>query len=218
MNSQQNRESQPTDRALPAGACDCHVHVYGPFDQFPLPAQAPFQPPLAPVEALEKLWGAFGVERGVLIQGGAYGRDHRALLAAIGRDRQNPRGVALVGPATSDEALKHLHASGICAARINFVRHLSRNGFDEAACWQVIGRIEPLGWHLELHVDAADLGQIQGFVREIPVEVVIDHMGRMDAALGPLQAPFLEIHFPQLLPVRLQAKPKLPLVHAYYRR
>jgi predicted TIM-barrel fold metal-dependent hydrolase len=140
---------------------------------------------------LERLWGAFEVERGVLIQGGAYGQDdHRALLAAIGRDSENRRGVALVEPATSDEALKHLHASGVCGARINFVRHLSRNGFDEAACWQVIERIKPLGWHLELHVDAADLGQIQGFVRESPVEVVIDHMGRVDAGLGPLQAPF----------------------------
>ena len=27
-------------------------------------------------------------------------------------------------------------------------------------------------------------------MRESPVEVVIDHMGRVDAALGPLQAPF----------------------------
>jgi 2-pyrone-4,6-dicarboxylate lactonase len=190
MNSPQNRRPQAIERALPAGACDCHAHVYGPFDQFPLDAQASFHPPLASVQALQVLWGVFGIERGVLIQGSAYGQDHRALLEAIGRDRQNRRGVALVGPATSDAVLKHLHANGVCGARINFVRHLSRYGFDEASCWQVARRIEPLGWHLELHVDPADLGQIQGFVRETPVEVVIDHMGRVDAALGPLQAPF----------------------------
>ena len=74
-----------TSRAVPAGACDCHAHIYGPFDQFPLAASAPFQPPLAPAQALEERWGAFGVERGVLIQGSAYGRDHRALLAATAR-------------------------------------------------------------------------------------------------------------------------------------
>ena len=68
--------------------------------------------------------------------------------------------------------------------------YLSSRGFDEATCWQVVRRIEPLGWHLELHVDAVDLGRIQVFVRESPVEVVIDHMGRVDAALAPLQAPF----------------------------
>jgi 2-pyrone-4,6-dicarboxylate lactonase len=177
-------------RALPAGACDCHAHIYGPFDQFPLGPSAPFQPPLAPAQALEGLWKAFGLERGVLIQGSAYGQDHRALLAAIGRDRKNRRGVALMEPAMPDALLKRLHENGICGARVNYVRHLNPKGFDEAACWQVVKRIEPLGWHLELHVDAVDLGRIQDFVRESPVEVVIDHMGRVDAALGPLQTPF----------------------------
>jgi predicted TIM-barrel fold metal-dependent hydrolase len=139
---------------------------------------------------LEGLWRAFGIERGVLIQGSAYGQDHRALLAAIGRENHNRRGVAVVGPATPDAVLEHLHANGVCGARVNFVRHLNRNGFDEAACWQVVRRIEPLGWHLELHLDAADLERTQGFVRESPVDVVIDHMGRVDAALGLLQPRF----------------------------
>jgi predicted TIM-barrel fold metal-dependent hydrolase len=201
MNLIQNQQAQAADRALPAGACDCHAHVYGPFDQFPLDSQARFQPPLAPVQALEGLWKgfgraleglwrAFGIERGVLIQGSAYGQDHRALLAAIGRENHNRRGVAVVGPATPDAVLEHLHANGVCGARVNFVRHLNRNGFDEAACWQVVRRIEPLGWHLELHLDAADLERTQGFVRESPVDVVIDHMGRVDAALGLLQPRF----------------------------
>jgi 2-pyrone-4,6-dicarboxylate lactonase len=126
----------------------------------------------------------------VVAQGSAYGQDHRALLAAIGRDPDNRRGVALVEPATPDATLKHLHENGVCGARVNYVRHLNPKGFDEAACWQVVRRIEPLGWHLELHVDAVDLGRIQGFLRESPIEVVIDHMGRVDAALGPLQSPF----------------------------
>ena len=96
----------------------------------------------------------------------------------------------MVEPATPDATLKYLHEKGVCGARVNYVRHLNPKGFDQAACWQVVKRIEPLGWHLELHVDAADLGRIQDFVRESPVEVVIDHMGRVNAALGQLQAPF----------------------------
>jgi 2-pyrone-4,6-dicarboxylate lactonase len=179
-----------TSRAIPAGACDCHAHIYGPFDQFPLGPSAPFQPPLASAQALEGLWEAFGVERGVLIQGSAYGQDHRALLVAIGRDLNNRRGVALMEQAIPEATLKHLHENGVCGARVNCVRHLNPKGFDENACWQIVRRIEPLGWHLELHVDAADLGRIQGFVRESPVKVVIDHMGRVDAARGPQQASF----------------------------
>jgi 2-pyrone-4,6-dicarboxylate lactonase len=177
-------------RVLAAGACDCHAHVYGPYDRFPLGYLAPFQPAQAPIEALEKLWGTFGIKRGVLIQGSAYGGDHRALLAAISRDGKNRRGVALVDTETPVAALEHLQRNGVCGGRVNFVRHLNHNGFDEASCWQIVKRIEPLGWHLELHIDAVDLGRIRKFVRESPVEVVIDHMGRVDAEFGLGQASF----------------------------
>ena len=174
---------------LPLGACDCHAHIYGPFDEFPLPAPAPFKPPLASIQALEELWETFGIGRAVLIQGSAYGQDHRALLAAIRRTPENRRGVALVGPDTTDAMLDQLQANGIRGARMNFVRHLG-NGFDETRCWQTVRRIERLGWHLELHVDADDLEPLQKFVHKSPVEIVIDHMGRVNAALGLSQAPF----------------------------
>ena len=174
---------------LPAGACDAHVHVYGPFDKFPIPTASPFQPALGTIEALEQLWHKFGIERGVLVQGAAYGEDHRALLAAVRRAPQNRRGIALLKRDTSDETLRQLQAGGVCGARINFVRHLDK-GFDAERFWQIVRRIAPLGWHLELHVDPADLARLVPLVRESPVPIVIDHMGRVDAALGLGQAPF----------------------------
>ena len=72
---------------------------------------------------------------------------------------------------------------------MNLVRHLS-SGFDESRCREVVQRIEPFGWHLELHVDADDLGRLRRFVEDSPINVVIDHMGRVDAALGTDQPPF----------------------------
>jgi len=174
---------------LPPGACDCHVHVYGPFDEFPIPAASQFQPPLSRIEELEKLWQSFGIERGVLVQGTAYREDHGALLAAIRRAPQNRRGIAMLRTGTSGAALEQLQAGGICGARINFVRHLGK-GFDEDRFWQMVRRIEPLNWHLDLHVDASDLVHLEPYVQESPVPIVIDHMGRVDAALGIGQTPF----------------------------
>jgi 2-pyrone-4,6-dicarboxylate lactonase len=174
---------------LPVGGCDCHAHVYGPFVDYPLPAAVPFKPPLASIEALERLWKSFGIGRGVIIQGSAYGEDHRALLAAIRRAPENRRGIALVKRDTPVAVLDQLQISGVRGARMNFVRHLG-SGFDEARCREVVRRIEPFGWHLELHVDAADLERLQGFVHESPVAIVIDHMGRVDATLGLSQPPF----------------------------
>lgn len=192
LNTERRTSSDQTKAAnnrLPAGACDSHVHVYGPFAEFPISTAPSFQPPLAPLITLENLWSRFGVERGVFVQGSAYGQDHRALLAAIGHAPVERRGVALVGPTTSDEVLEQFHTSGVCGARLNFVRHIG-DGFNEALCWQVVQRIEPLGWHLELHIDATDLEHLQNFVDKSPVRIVIDHMGRIDAALGLDQAPF----------------------------
>jgi 2-pyrone-4,6-dicarboxylate lactonase len=183
------RTSDGTSKVLPAGACDCHAHIYGPFVDYPLPTAVPFKPPLASIEALERLWETFGIERGVIVQGSAYGQDHRALLAAIRRAPENRRGVALVAPNTPDALLEQLQTSGVRGARINFVRHLD-NGFDETRCRRVVQRIEPFGWHLEVHVDADDLERLQRFVQESPVNIVIDHMGRVDATRGINQAPF----------------------------
>jgi predicted TIM-barrel fold metal-dependent hydrolase len=176
-------------RVLPVGACDCHAHVYGRFDEFPLPSAAPFKPSLASIQALENVWQTFGIERSVIVQGSAYGQDHRALLAAIRRAPESRRGVALVGPDTSDSVLDQLHKSGVRGARLNFVRHLG-NGLDETRCREVVRRIQPFGWHLELHIDAEDLEGLEKFVHESPVAIVIDHMGRVDATLGLTQPPF----------------------------
>jgi 2-pyrone-4,6-dicarboxylate lactonase len=174
---------------LPAGACDCHVHVYGPFDEFPIPATSPFHPTSGTIDALEQLWHRFGIDRGVLVQGAAYGQDHEALLAAIRRAPQNRRGVGLLTADTSMATLERLKAGGVCGARINFVRHLGK-GFDEEIFWQTVGRLEALSWHLEVHVDPDDLVCLDPFVRQSPVPIVIDHMGRINAAFGVGQAPF----------------------------
>jgi predicted TIM-barrel fold metal-dependent hydrolase len=176
-------------RVLPSGACDCHAHVYGPYVDYPLPSKTPFKPPLASIEALEKLWEAFGIERGVIVQGSAYGQDHRALVESIRRAPKNRRGVALVGPDTPEPVLDQLQTSGVRGARMNFVRHLG-SGFDETRCWQVVRRIERFGWHLELHLDPEDLDRLQKFVQESPIAIVVDHMGRVDATMGLSQATF----------------------------
>jgi hypothetical protein len=40
---------------MPARACDCHVHVFGPFDRFPLWAGRAYTPGAASIEDLISL-------------------------------------------------------------------------------------------------------------------------------------------------------------------
>jgi predicted TIM-barrel fold metal-dependent hydrolase len=52
---------------------------------------------------------------------------------------------------------------------------------------RVIPRLAPLGWHVVLHMDAQDIEELTPMIRGLPVPFVIDHMGRVDAKLGPDQ-------------------------------
>jgi 2-pyrone-4,6-dicarboxylate lactonase len=54
----------------------------------------------------------------------------------------------------------------------------------------VIQRIRPLGWHLVVHLDAADIPEVSALLRPLSMPFVIDHMGRVKADGGLEQRPF----------------------------
>lgn len=162
---------------LPAGSCDAHVHVYGPVARFPYAADRAYDPPEAPIERLQALHRLLGVERAVIVQATVHGTDNRAMLDAISRAPDRYRGVALVAPDVSTDELRRLHAGGVRGVRYNFMPHLGKSA-DPAEVGAMAARIAPLGWHIQVHVTAAYLPAIRGFLESLPVPFVIDHMGR----------------------------------------
>ena len=68
-------------------------------------------------------------------------------------------------------------------------RHLGGDpGLDRL--WRLLRRIEPLGWHLDLHFDAIDLPDHDQLLAELPVPFIIDHMARVPAIQGTDQDAF----------------------------
>jgi 2-pyrone-4,6-dicarboxylate lactonase len=171
---------------LPAGACDAHCHVFGPAARFPYAPGRSYTPEDAPKEALAALHGHLGVERAVIVQASCHGTDNAAMLDAIAAAPDRLRGVAIVDDTFDEAALERLHAGGVRGVRFNFVRHLG-GAPDMAVFHRVMARIEPLGWHVVLHLDAPDVVPLSPMIRTLPVPFVIDHMGRVDASLGPDQ-------------------------------
>lgn len=174
---------------LPHGACDAHVHVRGPRARFPFARRAGAAPADAPKEWLFALHAALGIERCVVVQSAWHGFDNWVTLDAIAPKDGAYRGIALV-PANVDAIeLRRLDALGFCGVRFTFARRRGAAPSIEAVL-ALAARLADLGWHLQMQIEAALIGEIGPRLKRSPVPVVIEHMGRIDASLGIDQPAF----------------------------
>jgi predicted TIM-barrel fold metal-dependent hydrolase len=168
---------------LPPGSCDTHVHVWGPFDRFPVAEGAPYTPPERNKDDLRALHARLGVDRAVIVQTTVYKADNRAMLDAIAASEGAYRGVALVDETFGDAAYKALHLGGVRGVRFGFLKHLGGVP-DLALLKRTALRIEEMGWHLVLHLDAASIVEFEALLRGLTLTVVVDHMGRVPVPEG----------------------------------
>lgn len=169
--------SAGTDSAntpLPAGACDCHIHVYDAST--PAVAGASLHPPAASIADYKHVQQRMGTRRAVVVTPSTYGTNNQPMLAGLAQLGEDGRGVAvLTGNETIDE-LRALHALGVRGARINLslgVQHQTSDIDKVAQC------IAPMGWHLQLLMPLDTLAPLASLLRSLPVDVVFDHFGRI---------------------------------------
>ena len=174
---------------MPAWACDAHCHIFGPAAKFPYAPDRAYTPPDASKERLAALHKILGIERSVIVQASCHGTDNRAMLDAIATSGGRYRGIAIVDETFTDKDYATLHEGGIRGVRFNFVKHLGGMP-DMNVFGSVLKRIQPLGWHLVVHLDAADITELSGILRKLSLPVVIDHMGRVKAGAGVQQESF----------------------------
>lgn len=160
---------------LPAGACDCHVHVYD--GSRPLAASATFKQPHAPWPAYQQVQRALGLSRVALVQPTGYGLDNTVLLNALTQSGDVARGIVVVPADVSDAELRRLHALGVRG-----VRFMMLAGAGGVLPWSVLptlaARIAPLGWHINLQLDGRQLPQHRATIDALPCGVVVDHTGK----------------------------------------
>lgn len=173
--------------ALPAGAVDAHCHVFGPGDVFPYAPERKYTPCDAGKETLFALRDFLGFDRNVIVQATCHGADNRALVDALRAADGRARGVATVRPDVTDAALAEMDAAGVRGVRFNFVRRLV-DPKPDSYYHGIIERIVPLGWHVVIYFEAADLEDRWDFFTSLPTTVVVDHMGRPDVT-KPLDGP-----------------------------
>lgn len=162
---------------MPEGACDCHAHIFGPQAQFPYSPQRSYTPEDCTVDDYIKLLATLGIDRAVIVHGGAHGTDNAATLNALERMGSRARGVAVMPPGCPLPERERMHALGMRGYRLSTVVG-GGVGFDQLEA--LADEAQQLGWHLVLHFKHADeLVALLPRLQALRVDIVLDHMARI---------------------------------------
>lgn len=165
---------------MPEGACNAHLHIIDPA--FPNDGKAAEQH--GTVEEYRREAGRLGMPRAVFVQAKPFALDNACLLDAIARfGPEDARGIGVVSASVTDRELEDLHAGGVRGLRFS-VWNPKNAVVSFEDCRPLSQRVRHLGWNVQLHMSSAQLLQCADVVRSLECRVVIDHMGRLDPALG----------------------------------
>lgn len=178
---------------LPRGACDAHVHVFGPAARFSFAEGRSFTPADAPKETLFALHRKLGIDRCVIVQSLCHGHDNRVVEDAIAAGGGRYLGVALLPLDVADEELLRLAAAGFRGVRFNFTKD-SGDDFDVERVVAFTRRLAPLGMHLQVHFERGLIHALAVPLADSAVPVVVDHMARVDGSAGPAHPDFVVLH------------------------
>ena len=174
--------SRPRFKA-PAKSCDSHIHVYDPRFRMKWPQLRAVEN--ASVADYRKLQARLGTERVVVIQPAAYGTDNAVTVDAVAQlGADKARGIAVVHPTVTDTELLAMGRAGVCGLR--FTLHEPRTAVTSAEMIEPLThRVSRLGWHVQLHLRAEQIVEMELYIARLPGTLVFDHMGRMPQPLGP---------------------------------
>jgi predicted TIM-barrel fold metal-dependent hydrolase len=183
----------PPAFAVPKGACDCHVHVFGPDQKFPLSPKRLYTPGPASIDDLKALHQALHIERVVVVHPSPYGTDNAVTVDAVRQLGARARGVAVIDDTITDAMLDDMHEAGIRGVRVNLE---SYGESDPAVAGKHLqhaaARVARLNWHVQTYTNLGVLAALHGTIEKLPVPLVVDHFGRPKAALGTEQPGFAE--------------------------
>ena len=123
------------------------------------------------------------VSHGVLVQPSFLGNDNSYLISGLKANLDRIRGIAVIPPTTSLDAMAEMSASGIVGIRLNLIGAVMPNLKLEP--WpKFLSQLKQLNWCVEVHHEAKDLPLIVNPLIDAGLNVVIDHFGRPDPKLG----------------------------------
>lgn len=172
-------------RTLPPLACDSHMHIFDPrFEPSPHWKRTPSD---APVAAYRQLQQRLGTQRAVVVTPSTYGTDNACTLDALDQLGDGARGVAVVAQDVGDAELDRLHARRVRGLRVNFVTPQSWGETTPGMLTTLARKVARLeGWHIQVFMHPEQIVALESVLAALPVPLVVDHLGRVDPAEGPV--------------------------------
>lgn len=177
--------------AIPAAACDCHAHVFGPGNTYPFIPHGLYTPADALPADFRHMLKALGVQRGVLVQPSIYGTNNQAMLDAMATDTERLRGIAVLPYDTGEDEIERLHRLGVRGVRCNIVDLKFNKGvlpLDQLR--GLAARIKRFGWHVEFLMHVNEFPDLDRQLAGFPVDVVFGHLGYVPTSEGLATAGF----------------------------
>ncbi|HTH97370.1 MAG TPA: amidohydrolase family protein [Stellaceae bacterium] len=167
---------------VPAGTCDTHVHVFGPQAIFPFSPERSYTPEDCTAADLDALHETLGIDRVVIVHGGAHGIDNRATLDALDHRPGRARGVAVIRAGTPHRVIEDMHRRGMRGCRMSTV---VSGGADFGQLPRLADETAEFGWHMVLHfARSSELVEVEQTLRTMKRPFVLDHMARIMAEEG----------------------------------
>jgi predicted TIM-barrel fold metal-dependent hydrolase len=176
---------------MPAGATDCHAHIFCDSKAFPMSPARTYTPEAASVPEYVALARKLGIERTVFVQPTVYGTDNTCVLAALRDVGSHARGIAVIDDKTPDTEIDQMERAGIRGLRVNLETTGNADPAQARARFlAAAARIGTRRLHVQMFTRPAVIAAIKDAIEASPVTVVFDHFGGAQAAGGVQQAGF----------------------------
>jgi len=174
----------------PIGSIDAHFHLFGPKEHYPFDKSTVYETADALPETLIGMHRILGISGGVLVSGGAYGRDPRHMLDVLTRFPRYFRGVAVPTDYLDSQQIDHMHALGVRGLR--FTNH-PRGQHLAPILPELAARVAERGWHIQFYARAGGIVDAADRLLALPNTIVLDHFGTIVAEEGLNQPAFRTI-------------------------
>jgi predicted TIM-barrel fold metal-dependent hydrolase len=176
---------------IPAGACDCHVHVFGDPRQYAYAENRTYTPESASVDELRSLLSALHLDRVVVVQPSVYGTDNSCTLDGVRKLGMRARGVAVIDEKTPETTLDEMARDGIRGVRLNLATAgVTDPGAAQKRFQDAVERVRRRNWHVQLNTQLSVIEALSAELMASPVPLVFDHFGGARAATGVQQPGF----------------------------